>query len=150
MSISSLPLMKEVLGINPTDEDWLQYTFISCSPYGDFIAIASEKSAVFYVKKFNNNSGEDDKEQVYFKLNKTYCPDTEIGNISALACLPVRLGGLGIRSMVQISTSAFISSHKDTYHSHQDHLSNEFIWDYYMNKAYTFSIFDRIKHYKTH
>ena len=95
MSISSLPLMKEVLGINPTDEDWLQYTFISCSPYGDFIAIASEKSAVFYVKKFNNNSGEDDKEQVYFKLNKTYCPDTEIGNISALACLPVRLGGSG-------------------------------------------------------
>ena len=91
MSISSLPLMKEVLGLNPTEEDWLQYALISCSPYGDFIAIASEQSAVFYVKKFNGN-GDGTEEKVYFKLNKTYCPHPDIGNICAIECFPVRVG----------------------------------------------------------
>ena len=42
------------------------------------------------MKKFNGVG--DGEEQVYFKLNKTYCPDPNFGNISAIACLPIRVG----------------------------------------------------------
>ena len=87
MSLSSLPLMKEVLGINPTEEDWLQYCEIVASPFGDFIVVAGESSAVFYIKKFNGSDG--DEPAVYFRLSKTYCPEPEYGCISAIAYLPV-------------------------------------------------------------
>ena len=87
MSLSSLPLMKEVLGINPTEQDWLQYCEISASPFGDFIVVAGESSAVFYMKKFNGTEG--DEPSVYFRLSKTYCPEPEYGCISAVAYLPV-------------------------------------------------------------
>ena len=55
MSLSSLPLAKEVLGLNPTDEDWLQYCKIVGSPFGDVVIVASDKCAVFYVKKFDTD-----------------------------------------------------------------------------------------------
>jgi hypothetical protein len=89
MSLSSLPLMKEVLGTSLADEEWLQSAMISVSPFGDFIVIASNKCAVFYVKKFNNTEGEDEK--VYFKLSKTYYPEPHVGSITAVTYLPVRL-----------------------------------------------------------
>ena len=87
MSLSSLPLMKEVLGINPTEEDWLQYCDICASPFGDFIVVAGESAAVFYIKKFTNENG--DEPSVYFRLSKTYCPEPEYGCISAIGYLPV-------------------------------------------------------------
>ena len=90
MSLSSLPLMKEVLGINPTEEDWLQYCEIAASPFGDFIVVAGESSAVFYIKKFNGSS-DGDEPSVYFRLSKTYCPEPEYGCISAIAYLPVSI-----------------------------------------------------------
>ena len=83
MSLSSLPLAKEVLGINPTDEDWLQYCKLVGSPFGDIVIVASEKCAVFYVKKF------DADEKVYFKLSKTYHAEDSEANISAISYIPV-------------------------------------------------------------
>ena len=83
MSLSSLPLAKEVLGINPTDEDWLQYCKLVGSPFGDIVIVASEKCAVFYVKKFDSD------EKVYFKLSKTYHAEDSEANISAISYIPV-------------------------------------------------------------
>lgn len=84
MSLSSLPLAKEVLGINPSDEDWLQFCMTSASPFGDVVILAAERCAVIYVKKF------DAEDNVFFKLSKTYYPeDEDVGNITSITYLPV-------------------------------------------------------------
>ena len=84
MSLSSLPLAKEVLGLNPVDDDWLQDCLTCASPFGDVIVLAVEKSAVIYVKKFDGD------EKVYFKLSKTYFPeDQKTGKITAISYIPV-------------------------------------------------------------
>ena len=83
MSLSSLPLAKEVLGLNPTDEDWLQYCKIVGSPFGDVVIVASDKCAVFYVKKFDTD------EKVYFKLSKTYHAEDSTAHITAISYIPV-------------------------------------------------------------
>ena len=86
MSLSSLPLAKEVLGMSPVDEDWLQDCKTCGSPFGDFIVLASNKCAVFYVRKF------DGEENVYFKLAKTYYADPEVKEVSSISYLPVKAG----------------------------------------------------------
>ena len=85
MSLSSLPLAKDVLGINPSDEDWLQFCLTCVSPFGDVVIVASGKSALIYLKKFDADS------KVFYKLSKTYAAEEDIGEISAISYIPVRI-----------------------------------------------------------
>lgn len=88
MSLSNVELLKEMIGLNSYEDEWIQTSKISCSPFGDFMAIASPSAVVFYVKKYNNGQ---DENLPQFQISRTHHPSSDLGPITALHCLPVKV-----------------------------------------------------------
>ena len=51
MSLTTVEIMKETIGLASYEDEWIHNSMVSTSPFGDFIVISSSTSAVFYIKK---------------------------------------------------------------------------------------------------
>ena len=51
MSLTNVEIMKQTIGLDSYEDEWIQNSMVSTSPYGDFIVISSSACAVFYIKK---------------------------------------------------------------------------------------------------
>ena len=104
MSLTNVEIMKQTIGLASYEDEWIQNSMVSTSPYGDFIVISSSSCAVFYIKKYVSNvkKKSDSKEEEHiknknistpiFQILRTYHPISETsGSITAVCYLPVKV-----------------------------------------------------------
>ena len=102
MSLTTVEIMKETIGLASYEDEWIHNSMVSTSPFGDFIVISSSTSAVFYIKKFmaipqqqenrESKMTKTIKSKPYFQILRTYSPicDTS-GEITAVKYLPIKV-----------------------------------------------------------
>ena len=99
MSLTNIEIMKETIGLASYDDEWINSSMVSTSPFGDFIVISSSTSAVFYIKRYMPVVKSESKDQKmsknskpYFQILRTYSPicDTA-GEITAIKYMPIKV-----------------------------------------------------------
>ena len=83
MSLTDVHRVKELIQLNTFKDEWISESIIVCSPFDDFIVVASLSSAVFLVKKYVSSKPE-------FQFCRHFRPSSS-ASISAIAYIPVKL-----------------------------------------------------------
>ena len=89
MSLTNVPLLKEVLGLDSYQDEWIQTAMFATSPLGDFVVVASGSSLVMYIKKLSSGSSKQT-----FQIIRTHNADSN-DVITSVMYLPVKVVSQG-------------------------------------------------------
>ena len=90
MGLTNVAVLKEVLGLDTYQDEWIQTALFATSPFGDFLAVSSATAMVMYIKKLVPST---DKQA--FQILRTHCCSAENDEITAITYLPVKVVAQG-------------------------------------------------------